>query len=351
MSVKILNVMLGKGKGGLENAFVSHARLFSKAGYEVVALCHQESSYVADLQNLKIPTYTMSASKFNPLAWIKLIRTIKSVRPDVVCLHGNRAVYFASSKILKLFIRPFPKLMATAHNNRNKFFYKLDGVFSITEVLKNNLIHQFNIPENKIFLCPNAAGFPEVKPAENYELHQPVHIGFCGRLHPVKGLDILLDACQKLKEKKIAFKLIVAGDGPLADDCKMLVHAKSLTEEVQFLGWISDKKSFFEQIDILCMPSRSEAQSLSLLEGLSYAKPVLVSTCPGMLEVVHNANCALSFTIEDSDDLCNKLALLIQDKALCSDFSKNAYKLFLAKYNEDVQMENLKKGIEAICKK
>ena len=142
--------MLGKGKGGLENVFLSHTILFSKLGYESFALCHKKSSYIQQLKNAKIPTYTMGATKINPLTWIRLIRIIKKVRPDVLCMHGNRAVYFATAKMLKLFIRPFPKLIATAHNNRNKFFYRLDGIFSISQCLKKDLINRFHILE-KIF--------------------------------------------------------------------------------------------------------------------------------------------------------------------------------------------------------
>jgi len=349
MRVKILNIMLGKGKGGLENVFVSHTRLFCENGYETFALCHQKTPYLDDLKALNIPVFTMSSSKLNPFAWLRLILTIRKIRPDVLCLHGNRAVYFATSKILKLFVRPFPKLMATAHNTRNKNFYKLDGIFSITEVLKQHLINHWHIPENKIFLCSNAVPFPKTE-YKSYKSHSPIRIGFCGRLHPVKGLDILLDACQKLSQNKIDFELFVAGDGPLADDYQKLVRAYHLSDKVHFLGWINDKKAFFEQIDILCMPSRSEAQSLSLLEGLSYAKPVIISACPGMLEVVENADCALSFPIENSDILCEKLSELIQDNQTCVKFSQNAYKLFLEKYNEDVQAKNLITGITSICK-
>ena len=350
-NLQILNIMLGKGKGGLESVFVSHTRLLSTAGYENAALCHTKSPYIEDLKKINIPVFSMPSSKANPFSWMSLIKTIKDFQPDVLCLHGNRAVCFATSRFLKLFINPFPKLIATAHNDRNKKFYKLDGVFSITQVLKDNLINHFNIPSEKIFLCSNAVPFPKNDSSSSYQSHSPVRIGFCGRFHPVKGLDLLLEACQKMQEQKINFELLVAGDGPLTKDYQRLVRAKSLTEKVHFLGWINDKAHFFDQIDVLCMPSRSEAQSLSLLEALSYAKPVIVSACPGMLEVINNSNCALTFPVEDSEALCEKLSILIQNEQMRAAFSKNAYQLFLAKYNEDVQKENLKSGIDAVCQK
>lgn len=347
--MKILNVMLGKQKGGLENVFSAYTRLFREIGYESVALCHKKSPYKNDLEKLGIPVYTMTALKINPFTWFRLIWVIKQVQPDVLCLHGNRAVYFATSWILKLFIRPFPKTIATAHNNRNKIFHRLDGVFAISNILKDNLINHFYIPENKVFLCPNAVSLPQSVPPLKYEPHNPIQIGFFGRLHPVKGLDVLLDACQKLKENKVDFKLLVAGDGALLSELQEQVQNLLLKDNVDFLGWIDDKKSFFDKIDILCIPSRSEGQPLTLLEGLSYAKPLIVSSCPGMLEVVNQTKCALSFPIEDSNRLFECLLELIQNPQKCDEFSQNAYQLFLKKYTEEAQKKNLVYGIEKIC--
>ena len=345
--MRILSIMLGKSKGGLESVFLTYARLFSEMGHDSFALCHKQSPYIKKLKEIKIPVDTMGASKWNPFAYLSLIKTIKKVRPDILCLHGNRAIYFATSKITTTFIHPFPKIMATSHNDRNRLFHKLDAIFSISQIIKNDLVDRFHIPPEKIFLCPNSVPFPESAP-QKYAPHKPFTIGFCGRLHPVKGVDILLKACQKLEEKEKNFQLLIAGDGPCSEQYKELVHKYALTDHVTFLGWINNKKEFFDKIDVLCLPSRSEAQSLSLLEGLSYAKPLIISACPGMLEVVNQTQCALSFPIEDSTALCEKLLLLLQKPDLCSEFSKNAHALFLAKYNETVQKENLTIGIKSV---
>ena len=347
--MRILNIMLGKSKGGLENVFLTYARLFVEMGHESFALCHKKSPYIEKFKEMNIPVETMGASIWNPFAYRSLIQTIKKVQPDILCLHGNRAIYFATSKIVTSHIHPFPKIIATAHNNRNRQFYKLDAIFSISQVIKNDLVDRFHIPPEKIFLCPNSVPFPESTP-KTYALHTPFTIGFCGRLHPVKGVDILLKACKELKEKEKNFQLLIAGDGPCAEQYKKLVCDYALTDHVTFLGWINDKKAFFDKIDVLCLPSRSEGQPLSLLEGLSYAKPLVISACPGMSEIASQAQCALSFPIEDASALCEQLFRLIQEPELCPQFSQNAYTLFLERYNETVQKENLAMGIESVLK-
>lgn len=349
MNIKVLNVMLGKGKGGLETVFVTHAELLSKCGYQSVALCHSESPYLARLKELNIPVYTTTASRWKPFVWLKIIQTMREVRPDVVCMHGNRPIRFLTSGISRLLVRPFPKLIATAHNNRNKLFHRLDGVFVISEPLKERLINQFHIPKEKIFKCPNAVPLPTNDLP--YQVHNPIRLGFCGRLEEVKGCDVLLNACLKLKEKKMPFELIIAGDGSLVETYKQFVRDNHLTDVIKFIGWIEDKDDFYNSIDVLCMPSRSEAQSLSLLEALSYKKAVVVSTCDGMLEVINYKGAGCSFEIENSDELAEQIACLIQNPDACYQFSKNAYQSYIDLYTLAAQQKNLIQGIQYVYNK
>lgn len=349
MKIKVLNIMLSKGMGGLETVFLTHTSLFAKEGHISVALCHTKTPYLNRLKEMNIPVYTTTASRWNPFVWLKIIRTIQIVQPDVICMHGNRAIYFLTAGLLKLFIRPFPKLMATTHNNRNKLFHKLDGIFVISNVLKENLITHFHIPAEKIFSCQNAVPMPRKE--TDYQIHNPLKLGFCGRLENIKGCDVLLNACLKLKNKGMPFELVIAGDGSLAQTYQKFVQDNELSDVVHFMGWIEDKEAFFNSIDVLCMPSRSEAQELSLLEALSYKKAVIVSNCEGMIEVIRYKNAGSCFEIENVDDLTDKISYLIQNPMVCYQYSERAYQTYLELYTPLIQKQNLLRGITYVCEK
>ncbi|MBQ9731648.1 MAG: glycosyltransferase family 4 protein [Alphaproteobacteria bacterium] len=347
--MKILNVMLGAGQGGLEYSFVHYTRTFSEMGYTSAVLCHKNSPYIAEFKKDKnIPLFTTTACIWNPYAWLRIIKAIKTFKPDILCLQGNRAIHFGASRLLKLFIRPFPIIMATTHNARNKLFYKLDGMYAITQYLRNNLINDFGIPAEKVFDCPHSVPCPNDK--MQYKLHKPVTIGFLGRLETVKGCDVLLEACCKLKNQDVPFCLIIAGEGSLMEKYKQFVSLNGLENNIKFIGWIKDKNKFFSDIDILCLPSRSEGQPLTLLEGLAYAKPAVVSSCPGMMEVIAHKNCGLVFDIENADQLAEKLSYMIKNPKLCKELSDKAYETFSENYNIDVQKRNLNYGIEQTLK-
>ena len=57
-----------------------------------------------------------------------------------------------------------------------------------------------------------------------------------GRMVPVKGLEVLIDACARLRNRGHNFHLVLAGDGPLraavADDC----HRRGLSAMVSLPG-------------------------------------------------------------------------------------------------------------------
>ena len=345
----ILNVMLGCGKGGLESVFVQHAISFRDLGYKSLAVCPPKSPYVGQLHAAGIETLTMGNRWWNVGAWIRWICILKQCRPDVVCMHGNRAISFGIARWVRLFVRSLPKLIATTHNVRNKRFKHLDGCFAITHVLEKSLINDFEIPASRVFYCPNAVPSPKVFEARKYRT--PLTIGFLRRLHPEKGGDIMLEACRILKRKGVAFRLEMAGDGPLRAQYQKFVKENQLEKEVTFCGWLgeNDKEDFFKRIDILCLPSRKEGLPIALLEGLACAIPIVVSSHPGMMEVLEQAPCGIAFPMEDVAALAEALKKMSEDPILWEYYSLAARKVFEENYSTDIQKLYLDKGIQTVC--
>ncbi len=344
----ILNMMLGCGNGGLESVFVQHAINFHELGYQSIAVCHPKSPYISQLRESGIEVLTMGNNWWSVRAWITWIRILKRYQPNVVCMHGNRAIKFGIAKWVRLFVRPFPKLMATTHNTRNKRFKYLDGCFAITHVLQDSLINDFGISPSKVFYCPNAVKNLFVKRDEK-AFHSPFTFGFLGRFHSVKGGDILLEACAKLKSLGIVFRVEMAGEGVLKEMYQQRVVELNIGEQVNFCGWVGEKEDFFNRIDVLCMPSRSEALGVSLLESLSAATPVIVSACPGMCEVVEGNKCGLIIPIEDIDALTNAMVQMIETPFQWQAFSQGAKSLYEEKYTIEQQKIHLEKGVLAVC--
>ena len=112
-----------------------------------------------------------------------------------------------------------------------------------------------------------------------------LRVGFIGRLHAKKNLDVLVRALAHLPE---AVRLIVAGDGPEAAGLRALAGACGVGGRIEWLGFVQgpDKAMFFRRIDVLAMPSDYECFGVAAAEAMAEGVPVLVSPRTGVAEVV-----------------------------------------------------------------
>jgi glycosyltransferase involved in cell wall biosynthesis len=103
------------------------------------------------------------------------------------------------------------------------------------------------------------------------------------RLHPKKGLDVLLEAFQALlKEKDFAdWRLVLAGEGPdeYVATLKKKAQADDSGEAIVFPGWIENERKHvvLQNAALLALPSYHENFGLCVMEAMSYGVPVLVS--------------------------------------------------------------------------
>jgi len=96
------------------------------------------------------------------------------------------------------------------------------------------------------------------------------------RLHPKKGLDVLIDAFNELVRRPQFehWKLIIAGNGPAENALK-----EQASDRVVFTGWVDgeQKEAMLSGASLLVLPSYQENFGLCVMEALARSVPVLVS--------------------------------------------------------------------------
>jgi glycosyltransferase involved in cell wall biosynthesis len=102
---------------------------------------------------------------------------------------------------------------------------------------------------------------------------------FLGRLHPKKGLDILLSAFSQLNESNCF--LLIAGDGDVGyvEELNQLIANFTLQDRVLLVGFLSgfDKAQALAGADLFVLTSHSENFGIAVAEALAYGTAVLVS--------------------------------------------------------------------------
>jgi glycosyltransferase involved in cell wall biosynthesis len=130
-------------------------------------------------------------------------------------------------------------------------------------------------------IIPNVVPLPsQIGDVGNSE---SIRLVFIGRLHPVKGIDVLLRGLAEYKGSspgaRWMFVLVGEGDPHYKGHLRELIEQLGIGSNVSFAGFQSGeaKNQFLLKSDCLFLVSESENYGQSAAEALSYGVPVIVS--------------------------------------------------------------------------
>ncbi len=154
---------------------------------------------------------------------------------------------------------------------------------------------QYGVPAEAVTIIPN--GIPHVPPGIGDTFRQQHRLGdapialFLGRLAPLKGPDLLIDAFARVASQLPAWHLVVAGpDDGMLSQLRAQTTAAGLDTRVTFTGFLETaaKADALAAADLLVVPSRREAMSIVVLEAAAAARPVLITDRCGIPDVAES---------------------------------------------------------------
>ncbi len=190
------------------------------------------------------------------------------------------------------------------------------------ELLLNN-----GVSAEKISLSRQGIGqAPSVVKKHNKDVFR---LGYVGRIHPVKGVDILISAFKKLP---IDYKIELCIYGMPEKDrveekyYQRLRHSSSGDKRIVWSGILPTEERFdkLAQLDALVIPSRwLETGPLVLLESWAVGTPVIGAKLGGIAELVKEGQGGLLFQPQDVNDLAAKIKDIYQDHDLLLRLKEN----------------------------
>lgn len=280
--MKIFNLMLGKGLGGIEQAALDYALALTRhaEGVRVVNVLHPDAAMHEKFAGQEVRSLP-NIGWWDLLAVWRLSRLMKEEQPDVVICHGNRALLLASRAGGKRV-----PVVAVAHNYNLQHAKKAFAGFGITRDLTLKLAEK-GIAAERCFHVPNMIGMASgVAPGKDFRKsgRLPV-IGAMGRFVAKKGFDVFLKALAELELRGVAFEAVIGGSGEEEETLEKLCAQFGLEERVRFIGWVEEKQKFFHDIDIFCLPSLHEPFGIVLLEAMAHGLPIVSSLSEGPREI------------------------------------------------------------------
>jgi len=262
--------------------------------------------------------YVFSRSGMNPLSDIintfRLSRKIKAIRPDVVFCFFPKPVIFGTLAARLAGVKHVYDLLEglgfcfTAHQKKDSYKKKLlkatqTFLYRITlprarkVLFLNKDDYEDLIVQNKIAISdPEVIGGIGVD-LESYSYTLPdinnIHFGMVSRLLVEKGVREFVQAAKIVKSQYPYIKFSIAGaidDNPGGITREQLNLWKK-EGYVDFLGQISDVKSYLNDLSVFVLPSYREGIPRSTQEAMAIGRAVITTDVPGCREtVIHNVN-------------------------------------------------------------
>jgi glycosyltransferase involved in cell wall biosynthesis len=143
---------------------------------------------------------------------------------------------------------------------------------------------------------------------------------FVGRMIRPKGIDVLMQACDRLRRRGIFMRVELYGgtdaDNPEAVTAEEL-QAWCAKRDAWWLGPVEDVREVWRHADIFVLPARSrEGMPRALLEAAASARPLVVTDVPGCRHFVRDGVEGFVVPPEDADALATALERLARDADL-----------------------------------
>ena len=256
--------------------------------------------------------------------------------PYIVQAHGSVLPFFQKEALKNLFDKVFGF----------RILHNASCVFALTEVEKEQYL-KMGVEEEKIEIVPLGINLEEYEDLPSYgRFRSKFNINddeklilFIGRIHEIKGLDLLIDAYNDLihNGSNNSIKLAIVGpdDGYLSK-LEEKIEDYSLEEDVIITGplYKEEKQEALVDCDLFVMPSKYESFTTSGLEAMACSKPLVLTKNNHIHDWV-DGNVGMSCE-DNKDSLSEAIEKVLFDENLALTFGKNGKKLIKEKYNWDI---------------
>jgi len=204
-----------------------------------------------------------------------------------------------------------------------RFFRRMDGVLAPSRELESLTAAVTGTPE-KVRYIPNgvdAAKFnPEISGQlcrERYGVKREEKLILCARrLVHKNGCVLLARALRNVFETEPSARVLFVGDGPERGQVEKELEAAGCLHRALFAGSVpnSDMPAVYAAGDVVVVPSLIEATSISVLEAMATARPVVAHRIGGLPALIEDAETGLLVESGDEEGLAAAICALLADR-------------------------------------
>jgi D-inositol-3-phosphate glycosyltransferase len=228
----------------------------------------------------------------------------------------------------------------------HEVLHNADCIIAATPAEYAQLTWLYQTDSNKVVIVPPGVDIGKFYPIPADEAKEYIGVPPCGRMllfvgriEPLKGLDVLIEAIGIMQAKSVLkenpFCLVIIGGDPeesTEQSNAEMVRIKSLCEQsglsdlVTFIGKRSQDSLpyYYSAAEAVVVPSQYESFGMVALEAMACGKPVIASQIGGLAYLIQDGITGFSVPVNDPIELANRITSLILDSALRERMGKQA---------------------------
>lgn len=298
---------------------------------------------VSEFINIGIKHYTIKRSNILFIIF-NIIRIIKIVNEEKIQLiHSHHRITSFISKIVSIFTGV--KVIHTQHicledkSLLTRFTFKNTNIISVSNLVRNNLIKNYNLDKSKITTIYNAIEIYSKNEIIDKILLQSKEkgyftIGQVGRNINYEGIYDFIDIAKEVISINNNVRFFLIGDGKEREEVRDYIKDKNL-EDYVFTLVSKDKDKDIEHLkymDLMLLCYYVEELPLTPIEAFSQRIPVVSANLPGTNEEIINGVNGYLVPIKDIKSFAKRINELYYDEELYKSLKRGAYRSYFQNY-------------------
>jgi glycosyltransferase involved in cell wall biosynthesis len=351
--------------GGATYLIISWCKYLVERGWDVSVLTTDKKtiSVLSDISGITIITSVVIPREIKPLhdlkAFSQLVKLLKRLQFDVVHTYtatpgflGRVAARVAgvpvvlhhqagwtvtdfSTRAEKIIYTPLEYIAALASTR---------GI-CVSHAIRKEASVKHLAPSSKLVTICNGIDAEPFTASDNIvaaeslrkELGIPsghIVVGSTGRLADQKDYQTFFHACRKFKDslRHTDIAVVIAGDGPEREKLEELARTLDLQDSVYFLGFVTNIPSVLALMDIYVTTTLREGLSISILEAMAGAKPIIATSIGPNAELIEHEVTGLLIDPKSPDQLFKAIARFLDEPNLAQKCAAEAQKRVLQNY-------------------
>lgn len=369
---KVLHLISGGDTGGAKtHIFTLMKGLSGKV--ETKIICFIKDTFYDEAKKRGIDIEVYPQEKRSDLSVVsRLSDEINNGKYDLVHAHGARANFICMFLKKKIQV----PMVTTIHSDymldfKDSFYKnliyttlnklalkKFDHYICVSDNFKK-MLEDRGFDKDKIHVLYNGIDTDEkieyIPKTVFLERHKVINngeflVGIAARLDKVKDHETFIKACKETLEVNPDIIFLIAGEGDEKKKLQDMAKAFEIDKNIYFLGFVKDKYSFFNAIDVNVLTSISESFPYVILEAAMLNVPTISTKTGGIPEIIKEDQTGYLFQIGNFKSLARYILDLYDNREKLKNLGENIKREVIEKYSHKSMGDRQKEIYDEILK-